>query len=444
MGAVLPHLQACHQGAPDPVSNLDLSNNEAESQLIAAFVRNPDAYWDLNDVGVVPGDFLNNENRRVMKAILAVTESKRLPDLPNVIEALKAGDNESTIAYATRLLSVPVSVAQAKEYAGIVKGLSVSRQLAQAGSKIIEVAAEKRSDASSAIGEAESILRKVRGNVPAPDRSPDPDDILRRLRTAGPEALVDIRFAPTIQYLTGGMQPGHLWVIGGFSSTGKSAVACNLIADVLASRDRWAMLVSTEMTQEQYMVRMLSLLSGVPQKSIRNGITLPMDNTEGLRQAEQRLARANLRVFDTIYRTTDIRSQATRMKEMEGLDVLFVDFIQNVRGDIGDFSFGDATGTILDLQQLAKDLRITVVAFSQVSNEMAKWDGDENFYTFKGSGAIRDAADLAVMLKRDRVSQSSNLDFHVMKNRHGELRVIQTAIDLPTGRITESFIEEEE
>lgn len=426
------------------MSNFDLSNQEAESQLVAAFVKNPDAYWDLNDVGITSQDFLGNENRRVMKAIETVVRAKKSPDLPNVIEALKAADNEPTIAYANRLIALPVSVAQAKEYASIVKGLAVSRALAKAGSDIVAIATEKRADAAEAMAEAESVLRKVRANVPQNERSPDPTDILHRLKTMDSTALADIQFSPSLQDMTGGLQAGHLWVIGGFSSTGKSAVACNLMKDVMGERDRWSMLVSTEMTSEKYMLRMLSLLSGVPQTVLRSGITTPMVDTEALRRAEQRLSRANIRIYDTLYRTSDIRSQAIRMKEQEGLDVLFVDFLQNVRGDIGDFSYGDVTGTILDLQELAKDLRICIVSFSQVSNEMAKWDGDEGYYAFKGSGAIKDAADIAVMLKRDRVTKSPNLDFHVMKNRDGEIGVIQTAIDLPTGRITEQFLIEED
>jgi len=426
------------------VSNLDLSNNEAESQLVAAFVKNHEAYWDLNTVKVTAADFLGSESRKVMKAIEAVVKAKKTPDLPNVIEALKAADNESTIPYATRLLTIPVSVPQAKEYALIVKGLSVSRALAKAGSDIISVAAEKRADAASAMSEAESILRKVRSIVPESDRSPDPTDILNRLKSHSAESLADIKFSPSLQDYTGGLQAGHLWVIGGFSSTGKSAVACNLMKDVMDAREPWAMLVSTEMTSEKYMLRMLSLLSGVPQGVLRSGITTPMTDMESLKRAEQRLSRANLRMYDTIYRTSDIRSAATRQKETEGLDVLFVDFIQNVRGDIGDFSYGDVTGTILDLQQLAKDLRICVVTFSQISNEMAKYTEDNEFYAFKGSGAIKDAADIAVMLKRERQTKSPNLDFHLMKNRDGDLGVIQTAIDLPTGRITEQFLVEED
>jgi len=426
------------------LSTIDLSNSEAEAQLVAAFIKNPEAYWDLNDTGITSKDFLGNENRRVMKAIEAVVAGKKTPDLPNVIEALKAADNESSIAYATRLLSIPVSIAQAKEYSQTVKGLSVARDLAKAGSEIVSIATEERSDAQSALSKAESVLRKVRANVPQPDRSPDPNDILARLRTSKAEALARIKFSPTLDDLTGGLQEGHLWVIGGFSSTGKSAVACNLLKDVMDTRDRWSLLVSTEMTAEKYMLRMLSLLSGVPQSILRSGITAPMVDTEALKRAETRLSRANLRIYDTIYRTSDIRSLATRQKETEGLDVLFVDFIQNVRGDIGDFSYGDVTGTILDLQQLAKDLRICVVTFSQISNEMAKYTEDNEFYAFKGSGAIKDAADIAVMLKRERQTKSPNLDFHLMKNRDGDLSVIQTAIELQTGRITEQFIEEDD
>jgi replicative DNA helicase len=160
MGRVLRHLQALHpRKDPSGLSTIDLSNSEAEAQLVAAFIKNPEAYWDLNDTGITSKDFLGNENRRVMKAIEAVVAGKKTPDLPNVIEALKAADNESSIAYATRLLSIPVSIAQAKEYSQTVKGLSVARDLAKAGSEIVSIATEERSDAQSALCMAESVLR---------------------------------------------------------------------------------------------------------------------------------------------------------------------------------------------------------------------------------------------------------------------------------------------
>lgn len=421
---------------------MDLFNHEAETLTLAGMLRHPEAYWTINAVGLGSDDFIGTENRRVMRAINAVVSEKKQPDLPLVLEELRLGD-DTTGEYAARLISMPCSVPQAAEFARTVKGLSTGRKLASVGARIIEIARESRADSEEAVAAAETELRKVRDELPVPDRSPDPADILRRVRTQGPVAGIPIRFAPSLFDMSGGFIPGHLWVIGGFSSTGKSAVACNIINDCIAER-RWAGLISTEMTQENYAQRLLALVSGVPFRDVRDRAFFG-DQIDRITEAERKLRTAPVRIFDNVYRISDIRLQATKMKETTGLDVLLVDFMQNVRASKGDFAFADMTEITLDLQQMAKDLRITVIAFSQVSNEMAKWDaqgGDDNFYGFKGSGAIKDAADFAIMLKRDRVRQSPVLDFHVMKNRHGELRVVSTHIDLPTGRIEEITPEE--
>lgn len=418
---------------------MELLNSEAEAMFLAGVLRHPEAYWSLNEVGLTHEDFLGTENRKVMRAIASVVSEKKAPELPFILEELRGNDNSLTVEYIQRLTATPCSIAQAIEYSRTVKGLATSRQLTSAGAAIIELAREHRADSETAISEAESLLRKVRATMPTPERAPDPVSIMRRLRAGGPKTFIPVRFSPTLQSLTGGMQPGHLWVIGGFSSTGKSAVAVNFLVDVL-SAGKSAMVISPEMTQEQYIIRLLSALSMVPQRHIRDRLPTDLDTAERLRRAEQGLERANLRIYDYIYRIAEVRSQATAMQETQGLDVLVIDFIQLLRASTGDYSFGDMTEVILELQQLAKDLRCTVIAFSQVSNEMAKWDsqgGDDNFYAFKGSGAIKDAADFAVMLKRDRVRQSPTLDFHLLKNRHGELAVIPTHMDLPTGRITE-------
>ncbi|HSE47094.1 MAG TPA: DnaB-like helicase C-terminal domain-containing protein, partial [Gemmatimonadales bacterium] len=371
---------------------LDMSNHEAETLAVAGMLRHPDAYWAINAVGLTAGDFLSTQNRKVMRAVEAVVADKNQPDLVLVVEELMGGADDPS--YAERLMGTPCSVPQATEAARMVKGLSTSRKLISVGAYIIEVAQEKRADSEEAVSLAESELRKVRDELPAPDRSPDPADILRRVRTGGQEPGIPIRFVPALYEMSGGFLPGHLWVIGGFSSTGKSAVACNIIADCIAER-RWVGLISTEMTQENYMQRLLSLLSGVPFRDVRDRAFFG-DQIEAIGRAERELRPATVRIFDDVYRISDIRLQATKMRETTGLDVLLVDFMQNVRASKGDFSFSDMTEITLDLQQLAKDLRVTVIAFSQVSNEMAKWDsqgGDDNYYGFKGSGAIKDAAD---------------------------------------------------
>ena len=367
---------------------------------------------------------------KVMRAIGIVVEDRKQPDLSLVTEELS--DNSDARDYISRLLGTPVTVPQAIEAAKVVKGLSTSRMLQSVGARIISIADEHRADSESAVIEAELMLRDVRNNLPAPDRSPDPGDILARINRPADDRSIRLRFSPTLDALVGGLNPGHLWVVGGFSSTGKTAAVVNIVKDALFAR-KWAGVFSLEMTQEQYLVRLLSIATGVPQSDIKNRTFFGHDSIDRMRRAEQWVATAPLRVYDTSYRLQDIRSKAVQMKEVHGLDVMVVDFIQNVyvTGD----EISDARATILELQNMAKELDCTVIALSQVSNEYARMDNaaSSNFYSFKGHGAIRDAADVGVMLRRDRRNNPGVMDFDVVKHRHGDFRNIPMYFDLRTG-----------
>ena len=428
-------------------SGLDLFNTEAESQLLAAILRAPDAYFDVNSVGLTASDFMKPENRRVMKAIETVAGEKKVPELALVLEEVRANGRDSTIEYLSGLQKVPCSIPQAKEFASTVKGLAASRGLVSAGARIIELAEEHRSDASTALAEAESELRKVRATVPGDSVSAHPADILRELRSIDAGDRLRLDFAPTLSEKTEGLQRGHLWVIGGFSSTGKSAVAVNMTIDALRTPNQWVAIISTEMTRSQYMLRMLSRLTRIPQRTLRDKVVLPFMDTEGLKEAEQFLARAPLRIYDTKYKLADIRSTLVRQAETEGLRVAFIDYLQQVRAP-GESEYSQMTTAINELQELAKQLGITIITFSQLSNSMARDLNDPNtgneFYAFKGSGAIKDAADVAIILKRDRHASPGTLDWHVQKVRHGEAPfTIESRMELPTGYIEELGLSDE-
>lgn len=422
-------------------SGLDLFNTEAESKLLAGLLRNPEAYWDVNDVGLTGSDFMGPENKRVMKAIEAVVAEKKVPELPLVLEQVRLSGRDSTVEYLSGLQRVPCSIPQAKEFVGTVKGLSASRQLVTAGTRIIELAQENRSDAATALADAETELRKVRATIPSDGVSAHPADIIKEMKNLDSSDHIPLDFAPTLSEKTEGLHRGHLWVIGGFSSTGKSAVAVNMTVDVLRTPGQWVSIISTEMTRAQYMLRMLSLITRVPQKVIRQRVTLPFMDQDQMREAERFLERAPIRIYDTKYKLSDIRATLIRQAETDGLRVAFVDYLQQVRAP-GESEYSQMTTAINELQELAKYLGITIITFSQLSNSMARDLNDPNaskeMYAFKGSGAIKDAADVAVILKRDRHTSPGTLDWQVQKVRHGEAPfTIETRMDLPTGRIDE-------
>ena len=416
----------------------ELYNKQAEALVLSGMLKYPDDYWAINSVGLVPSDFGGRENRNIFRSIQTVSDDRRSPDYAAIIESLRAAGNGSSEDYLSRLREIPCNLAQAKDAATTVKGLAVSRALVDFGVKTIGTAKESRSDYEAALGEIEGEFASIRRGLPKATSSPNIGDILHDLRYSDVQAGIPLRFSPSLQYITGGLIPGWLWVVGGFSSVGKSNVAINFILDVLANDGKYVGVISTEMPKESYAIRLLSAMSGVPQRNIRERVALGGDAISRVHDAEERLAASNLRIFDTVYDLKGIRGVATRLSKTEGLDVLVVDFIQNV-GGTGD-EVADARTTIIGLQELAKELRCTVIAFSQISNDMAirqQESEDTDYYSFKGHGAIRDAADVAIMLKRKQQEQSPFLECRIVKNRHEQLGKIIWKMDLPTGKISE-------
>lgn len=425
-----------------------LFNSEAENFVLAGILRNPDEVYSIyGDSTLSSDDFIGTEARRIARAVDECIAERRSPTLPYIIESLRLNGHDDTIEYVSRLNSLPCSVSDAIEYGRTVKGLSINRSLANAGARIIEIAREERSDYTAAVSSAETVLRGITSMMPTPERSPEPADIIRRMKSTGPVQTVPLYFSPTLQAATGGIHVGEFWVIGGFSSTGKSAFAANLILDILNSRDKKVALFNVEMSQETYMTRLLSIKSGVPQKSIRDRVSIGLDQHQVLEGAMRDLERAPLRIYDTIGSISGIKSESKRIKEQNGLDVVVIDYIQSIKGQAND-EVRDAREVAIECQSMAKELQCAVVAFSQVSNAFAQQDNAEggagNFYSFKGHGAIRDNADVALMLRRDRKRQSPALNVSIEKNRHGELAQFVCHMTLATGAIEEMILNDED
>lgn len=415
----------------------DVYNNEAEQLLLAAILRNPESYFDINAADLTSHDFVNRDHRYIFSGVLDAVDKRTDPTVPYIVEYLKSNDKSSTVDYVVSLNSVPCSIEQGVSYAKVVKSLSVSRKLGSVGAKIIDLSAEKRTDYDTAISEAEKMLRDLTTHLPRNERSPRAEDILKVIENAQEYASIPIEFSDTLQSMTGGMRPGHFWVVGGFSSTGKSAFASNVVVDALTGGNTVA-IISAEMTQEQYVMRMLSILSGVPLRDIQSRVTIGLDSHSMLVQAKQTLSRSKLYVYDNLYRMPKIRTEMTRLDSQQGLDLLVLDYIQNV-SVTGD-EVSDAREVALECQRIAKDLSCTVLAFSQLSNAQAQYEisgGDDNYYSLKGHGSIRDAADVVLTLHRDRAHQSSLLKVKFRKNRHGPISDFVCRFNLDTGLIEE-------
>ena len=215
--------------------------------------------------------------------------------------------------------------------------------------------------------------------------------------------------------------PGHLWVVGGFTSSGKTAFIIELIRRLYQENDNPNVCVfSVEMGDDDYFLRLMSSYTGVPPLSIRRWYEHNEKAKEDLDGARLMIGGYNLILIDHLYTWPEIEMRARKEKLLTGLDIMIVDFVQNLRGE----------GKIYDrmshlapqMQKLTKDLGITTIALSQVSNEAATQES--GILRYKGGGEIAAACDFGIMLQREKDKMglwTDDVAVTVKKNRHGKI-----------------------
>jgi len=209
-------------------------------------------------------------------------------------------------------------------------------------------------------------------------------------------------------------QPGHIWVIGGWTSSGKTAISVELVARLLGQAS--VAFFSTEMTEEQVLGRLVANLTGINYHKV-----MAVGGAEIDRKIEdtcQHIAINPLRIFDTIRDVDKVGNQCRKVKMESGLDVVFIDFIQNLTKKGAGGKYEMAADIALDLQALAKELRCHIVALSQIPNDEGKQDS--GLLVYKGAGEIAAAADVGMLIKRAK-NPDNMLELQIRKNRHGML-----------------------
>ena len=417
---------------------------EAEKSLLGSILVDDNAFDTVSDLNIVADDFYSDDHRDVWRAMVKVREKKqRIENLTVVDELRNSSRIEGPALFCHDLVAASAGLSyNVLQYAQIVKTKAARRAVVEAASQIASMGYDESQTIEVLMDKVESTVRRTVSRAPLSGVDPSPSAVMDRMEQVK-SAGVPTRF-PRLNQITGGLVKGHLWVIGGFSSTGKSAVAVNLIQDIVDA-NKAAVIFSTEMSSEQYMQRLMAVTAGIPTRVLRQG-GLTIDQSATYKIARDLWTTAKVLFYDDLYTLPRIRRAAKKAKEKMGVDVVIVDFIQNL-SETGD-EVKDARLAAIQLQAMAKELDVCVVALSQISNAMAQQQAEgtmglTNYYAFKGSGAIKDAADVAIMLDRDRVNNPEVLWLNVVKNRHDSIDRIGAKFFLDYGAITAMTVDEQ-
>ena len=403
-------------------------NIEAEQQLLGALLTNNDIFDRIASI-VKPEHFFEPVHRTIYETAIARIQKNALAS-PVTIKAYLEDDPGlralGGAAYLARLAGAAISAYAARDYAQMIHDLALRRELIRLGqdlsdsAKKVEVGVEpealivrtegalyKLAETGTAEKGFVSFLKAVTEAVHSANAAYQREGGLAGVSTG----LRDL------DKKLGGLHPSDLLILAGRPSMGKTSLATNIAFNIAKTYKRGQRhdgsegaveggvvgFFSLEMSAEQLAARVLSEASEVPSEQIRRG---DMSEAEFRRfvEAAKQLETCPLYIDDTpALPISQVAARCRRLKRTHGLDVVFVDYLQLLRGtgrtdnrvqEIAEISMG--------LKAIAKELNIPVVALSQLSRTVESRDDKRpQLSDLRESGSIEQDADVVMFVYRD-------------------------------------------
>ena len=401
---------------------------EAEQQLLGAILTNNDLFDRVASI-VRAEHFYDPVHARIFETAAARIAKNNLAS-PVTLKAFLEDDaglaELGGPAYLVRLAGAAISSFAVRDYAEMIYDLAIRRELINVGNDIAAkaarvdvdsepreqiVEAEQKLYALAEQGQTEqgfqSFLTAVTDAVKVANAAYQREGGLAGVSTG----LVDM------DKKLGGLHRSDLLILAGRPSMGKTSLATNVAFNIARaykkgitdSGEEGAVdggvvgFFSLEMSAEQLATRILSEVAEIPSNQIRRG-----DFTESefrrIVDAAKELEAAPLFIDDTpALPISQLAARARRLKRTHGLDALFIDYLQLVRGTgRSENRVNEISEITMGLKAIAKELDIPVIALSQLSRQVEnREDKRPQLSDLRESGSIEQDADVVMFVFRE-------------------------------------------
>ena len=397
----------------------ELPNNiEAEQSVIGSILVSNEIFDEINTI-ISNINFYDPMHQKIFSAIESLVYKGMLANpitLKNYFENEK--DDLNVPEYLVKITKFSTSSRQAIEYSRIIYDMFVRRELVKISENTIDAAKLNDLDVNgqTIIENSERLLFDLAEKGSFNSSLVKFDEAMRQTiemaTTAykNEEGIVGVPTGLTeLDDRLGGLHNSDLIIIAGRPSMGKTALATNIAfnaAQKLQEKGKKSSIAffSLEMSSEQLSTRILAEQSRIKSNDIRRG-KISDEEFDKFIETSKNIAELPLYIDETpAISIAAMSNRARRIKRLFGLDMIIVDYIQLMTGSINnrDGRVQEISQITQGLKAIAKELRVPVVALSQLSRAVEQRDDHKpQLSDLRESGSIEQDADVVMFVYRE-------------------------------------------
>ena len=418
-------------------------NIEAEASVLGALLIDKEAIYKIADI-LRPEDFYKPAHGKIYEAIFTLYQSHQPIDLLSLTSHLKEKallQDVGGSGYIAELVNSVTTATNVAHYAKLIKDKKTLRDAIHLAAGIADAALETPDDVPAFLDHIEEKLFSISQYSITQNlvklKLAEAFERLEKNQEGAMASGVPTGFRDLDKKLSG-LQKSDFIVIGARPSLGKTSLALDIARHAATLTNAPVGFFSLEMSHDQIVDRIISAVSGVPHWRLRAS-KLSDGELLTIQDALDRLSKLPIYIDDTP--SPDIlqlRTMARRMQSEHGLGLIIVDYLQLIRPRRdGDSPVQQITEISRSLKSLARELKVPVIALSQLSRSVDQRDVRiPRLSDLRESGAIEQDADVVIFIYRkdrdkiDATPEEENMtDLIIAKHRNGPTGSVKVKFD---------------
>ena len=371
---------------------------------------------------LTPESFFFPSNRHIFTAMLALEGQGSAIDpltLQNYLQGKELLAQVGGPVYIAGLCEGCPRYSNIQDYVAIVEDCAIRRQQIAAGNLAIQCAFDFEESAQHQLNRAQKLLCDIQ-TANGQARWFTSGESAYEALSVFEQRMIDGRMITGVatgftefDYMTGGLQPSDLYIIGGRPKMGKTAFVGSLMTNAAASPTNLSptgekpviAFFSLEMSRQAITQRMLCSLAQVDMMRARSGMINQVE-LRRLNDAADQLDAMAIEIDDRPETTpTMMRAKLRQLQQRRGkVDLVIVDYLQMIQADVRGETIREVSENTRALKAIAKDFQVPVLALASLSRKPEdRADKRPVPSDLRESGNIESDADLIAFIYRDAV-----------------------------------------